>query len=522
MPFLLLNLLQSQTRLSWVVIAAAVVALAAGISLLVYFYKRYKRIEKETENDWDASRHSLFVNTQPPQPKTEAIDATAATEAASPVSEEATALTGVTREFAADLNLPSFAAASTAEPEPQAQPEQTSIPVQAPISAEPHPTETLTSPAIEPAVSQVAEATAPLDDDLWATLEVEPETAAEPTTTEPLTVARVEEPPRLETFEPPRIERIARGEPYEPPTIEPLTPRQVATTRELRSVQALGKDEPAAELPDERVARGTAILGSFSEKAPRPLEPHRAGPEAHEFKDELAATAPVTIPEKHVSAGVAPRSRPFGSVLGLPTEASRKPLILGEPVKPADEMGIGALTHYGKDLGPKGGRAGKIVLFIVLALLAGAALAYVFVPSVNSRVGGFIGRLRGDRNPGTRRMKTKAQIIPSSRPEVNKNMVDGAGSDRQYLRRTTDWTGGRSVFASRKRFGTGSPQSSNRSGPAATGRTRYIRVRVRRKARHGICRVHDHQAVQQRCRSKVSHASRSRSIDFSLSRAPTD
>ena len=428
MPFLLLNLLQSQTRLSWVVIAAAVVALAAGISLLVYFYKRYKRIEKETENDWDASRHSLFVNT-PPQPKTEPIDTAAATEAASPVSEEATALTGVTREFAADLNLPSFAAASTAEPEPQAQPEQTtSIPDQAPVSVEPHPTEKLTSPALEPAVSQAAEATAPLEDDLWATLEVEPETAGEPTTTEPLTVARAEEPSRLETFEPPRIERIRRGEPYEPPTIEPLTPRQVATTRELRSVQPRGQDQPAAELPDERVARGTAILGSFSEKAPRPLEPHRAEPESGEFKDELAATAPVSIPEKHVSAGVAPRSRNFGSVLGLPTETSRKPLILGERVKPVDEMGIGALTHYGQDLGPKGGRAGKIVLFILLALMAGAALAYVFVPSVNSRVGGFIAGLRGTEAQERDAIKTKAQIIPSSRPEVNKNMVTARGA----------------------------------------------------------------------------------------------
>ena len=429
MSFLLLNLLQSQTRLSWVVIAAAVIALAAGISLLVYFYKRYKRIEKETEEDWDASRHSLFVNIKPPQPKAEAIDATPAIEAAPPVSEEATALTGVTREFAADLNLPSFAAASTPEPEPQTQPEETkSIPVQAPISAEPHPTEKLASPVLEPVVTPAAEATAPLEDILPTTLEVEPETASKPATTEPLTVARVEEPPRRETFEAPRIEPIARREPYEQPTIAPLTPRQAASTRELRSVQTKGKDQPAAEIPDERVARGTAILGSLSGKAPKPLEPHRAELEASEFKDELAATAPVAFPEKHVSAGVAPVARSYGSVLGLPTEASRQPLILGKTVKPADEVGIGALTHYGQDLGPKGGRAGKIVLFIVLALMAGAVAAYVFVPSVHSRVGGFIARLRGSEAQERDAMKTKAQIIPSSRPEVNKNLVTARGA----------------------------------------------------------------------------------------------
>jgi hypothetical protein len=82
MTFLFFNLLQGRTRLSWVVIAAAVVSFAAGVSLLVYFYKRYKRIEKETEEDWDASRHSLFVNAQPPRPKSESVDTPPAVEAA--------------------------------------------------------------------------------------------------------------------------------------------------------------------------------------------------------------------------------------------------------------------------------------------------------------------------------------------------------------------------------------------------------------------------------------------------------
>ena len=61
-------------------------------------------------------------------------------------------------------------------------------------------------------------------------------------------------------------------------------------------------------------------------------------------------------------------------------------MILGEPARPADETGIGALSHYGEDLGPKGGRAGKIVLFVVIGLLLGAAAAYVLVPSVHARV----------------------------------------------------------------------------------------------------------------------------------------
>jgi hypothetical protein len=66
---LLLNLLQAPQRgLSWTVIIAAVIALIVAISLVVYFYRRYKVVEKEAEEDWDSSRRSLFVNVAPPAP----------------------------------------------------------------------------------------------------------------------------------------------------------------------------------------------------------------------------------------------------------------------------------------------------------------------------------------------------------------------------------------------------------------------------------------------------------------------
>jgi hypothetical protein len=86
------------------------------------------------------------------------------------------------------------------------------------------------------------------------------------------------------------------------------------------------------------------------------------------------------------------------------------------------------LSHYGEDLGPKGGRAGKIVLFVVIGLLLGAAAAYVLVPSVHARVDGFIARLRGVDAQDRDAVKTKAQIMPSSRPEVNKSMVIARGA----------------------------------------------------------------------------------------------
>ncbi len=431
MTFLLLNLLQPQPRLSWVVIAAAVLAFAAGVSLFVYFYRRYKRIEKETEEDWDLSRHSLFVNVPPPGRKIEESDTPASVEVESPVAEEAPVQTGGTREFASDLNLPSFASATAVEPEPQV---ETAALLEEPIQPEtaappePRPTEILASPSLEqPGIDAQHEA-APFDEEIWAGLEIAEQDVASQPTAEPLSVARVEQRAQTEPFEPPRIERTSHREPYEPPSIEPLTPREAAATRELRSAQSPGIEQPGREHPEERMARGTVRFGSVSEDIPRPLEPQRPERETRELAGELVATAPVTMPETSISASVAPTARSFGSILGLPAEASHQPLILGEPVRPDDETGIGALTHYGEDLGPKGGRAGKIALLIVVALLCGAAGLYFFVPSVHSQVSDFIARLRGTQTEDRDALKPKAQIMPSSRPEVNKNLVTARGA----------------------------------------------------------------------------------------------
>ena len=63
MLFALFILIQSQEppRLSKLVIAAAVLFLIVGVSLLVYFLRRLKSAEKEAEEDWSLSRRSLFV-----------------------------------------------------------------------------------------------------------------------------------------------------------------------------------------------------------------------------------------------------------------------------------------------------------------------------------------------------------------------------------------------------------------------------------------------------------------------------
>jgi hypothetical protein len=307
MTFLLLNLLQPQTRLSWVVIAAAVLAFAAGVSLLVYFYRRYKRIEKETEEDWGLSRHSLFVNVPPPGPKIEESDTPGSVEAEAPVAEEAPVQTGGTREFASDLNLPSFVFATTVEPEPQVETAALEEPIQPETAAppEPRPTEILASPSLGQPATEAEHEAAPFDEEIWAGLEIaeQPPLATEhevtsQSTPEPLSVARVEQRAQTEPFEPPRIERISHREPYEPPSIEPLTPREAAATRELRSAASPGIEQPGREHPEERMDRGTVRFGSVSEDVPRPLDPQRPERETRELWGASVATAPATMPEK--------------------------------------------------------------------------------------------------------------------------------------------------------------------------------------------------------------------------------
>src|SRR5881396_3259446 len=112
MLLLLLSLLQ-QARLSRVVIIGAVLLFVAGVSLLVYFYRRYKRIEKEPEEDWDLSRRSLFVNAPTSQKSVEASEEQAVPVAPAP---EMTPIQSGTRELGSELHSQSSASATTEPP----------------------------------------------------------------------------------------------------------------------------------------------------------------------------------------------------------------------------------------------------------------------------------------------------------------------------------------------------------------------------------------------------------------------
>ncbi len=404
---LLLNLLQPQQgRISRVVIIGAVVVFIAGVSLLVYFYLKYRHIEKEPEEDWDLSRRSLFVNVAPPTQKSEEGAGAAHGEVSGPAPQEASVEAGGTSQLASETELPPAAA-----PEPVVEP----TPVRS-LSLEDRSTQVLSSPSLQQTTPKRTEHDAtPFDDDVWAGLETreEPPVISEqsPIRAEPTQSAPAVEESRRESYETPRIERIQHREPYETPRIEPLTPReQEAVTRELDSAARVSRD----------TSRATMMFGA----------PQRR--ETRELATEPAQTPPVPIHEPAIATSHAgsPRKAPAGSVLGLPAEASPGPLILGERVRPESEEGIAALSHYGEELDQKGGRAGTIILLVVGGVLGGALALYLFVPTVHSRVSAFVDHVRGI---DTQRaiqdsMTPKAVVYPSYRPEVNKNVVKARGA----------------------------------------------------------------------------------------------
>jgi hypothetical protein len=398
------------------VIVGAALLFIAGVSLLVYFYRRYRRIEKEPEEDWDLSRRSLFVNVPPPSQKPEeASDSSVVPDTATP--EMTPVQSSGTRELVSELHSQPSASIPTEPPLRVDTPAPPSAPIEAVEPAQPphveplreeRLTQVLASPtAIEPTKTAASEHEhAAFDEEVWAGLEVDEhspaggqtgETVPLPSRADATQVARVDERSHRQPFESPRIERVLHREPFEPPRIEPLTPReQAAATRSLHSTSQPPTPAPGDEA-NKKPARDTMIFGA------QPSEP------------VVAASGTIAEPSL---AGARSYKAHAGSILGLPAEASRGPLILGESVRPENEAGISALTNYGKDLSPKAGRGGTIALLIVVTLFGGGLLLYLFVPSVHSRVSAFVGRVRGTETQAS--TKPKAQIFPSFRQEGNK------------------------------------------------------------------------------------------------------
>jgi hypothetical protein len=467
MLFALFILIQSQEppRLSKLVIAAAVLFFIAGISLLVYFLRRLKAGEKEVEEDWNATRSSLFVQPPAPSPHT-GVDAERA-QPAQPEEIEPVAISPQRSETRILASDPAFEelheiAQSGIEAEPEAAPPVVHPRAHEPeIKREERGTEMLASPLaqVEPPVRPEApRETMPFGEDVWAELEKKEQeisAPAQPTASDQTAllhsqlIEQASEPQtgKLEPELDARVEHRASREPFEPPTIKPITPReQSEMVRNQQPAPRPTRDLYAGSTRNENAASeppvsNTRLYGQSYESEAR-AEQQTSTPYEQRGTRELAAepaisdvrSTPVSKPVEtsftpaHVNRG-RERRAPAGAVLGLPTEGAQGPMVLGTPVRSKDEIGIGELSRYGKPLVKDGGRGGTITLLLVILIIGGALAVYLFVPSVNSQVNAWVARMRGvDPNRSLLSGDPKAMIFASRVPETNKNMVKAKGS----------------------------------------------------------------------------------------------
>ncbi len=481
LALLILVQVQESPRLSKATMAAAVLVFIMGVSLLVYFFRRYKSTEKELQDEWDRPEQSLFAPSEPSVHRGEEHSLAETEEAVSTdvaENEELEPESGAEAEpvpipAPAEPQLPFVAEPLTQELQSDAVPvvlapaqdteiaqRQTEVlssertgaegiesgVAPAVIASGPdtesteHPTEVPSSEK-QPGSTESEAITASIlfDDDIWVGLEMPeqeapaatqrfgveqkptdgsveqpaqasvPHDATEPATplkTELLGAARVDSYSPRERFESPGISQIAQRDAMEPPHVE------LAQHRAQPPIT-----EPA--LPESR----TQVLAS----SPAISEQHAdvgavANAEASPAEIEASIVAPAaanSASTKHVRAG---------SVLGLPAERSHAPLVLGAPVKPRDEIGIGALSNYGRDVEGGGGHGGTITLVSVILLLGGGIATYLFVPSVHSWVNATVERTRGiDPNPPAAVEQPKARVF-AVRNEANKNIVKARGA----------------------------------------------------------------------------------------------
>ncbi|MFP5262681.1 MAG: hypothetical protein ACLGJB_12325 [Blastocatellia bacterium] len=485
MFLLILSIIQSQQpRLSPVVIAVAALAFILGVSLLIYFFRRMKTSEKEVEEDWALSRRSLFVNPEPVGQKTE--------EAAAEPAPHEHVDQAATRELASArvADVPEASTERVVQQQPATEvfgavslpaPEMSAGDSPAIIEERPHnpkpepqpapearPTEVLTSPQPLHVTEEAGTAgdVAHFDDDVWAGLEIdEPQSPPAPPPArvdrqtqlfgsselwrakdQPSTeqVGKQTQPPveSAETRLGARVEHPAGREPFEPPIIKPLTPREELTFTGKQRVSPAPDDLYASSAHDRKgPADETVTYGASADRQPAQSQQRHDAQSLYEDNARpvesaspsntrpASADRPTGSPAAVGHAGGV-RSSPAGSILGLPAEASYKPLILGDPARSKEERGIGALSNYGRPLEKDGGRGGTVALLVVVLIIGGGLLAYLLIPSVHSRANAFVAHLRGTDVEEARRvaMTPKATIYPRVGSEVNKNQVKIKGA----------------------------------------------------------------------------------------------
>jgi len=113
-------------------------------------------------------------------------------------------------------------------------------------------------------------------------------------------------------------------------------------------------------------------------------------------------------------------------------------MVLGEPVRATDEIGIGSLSSYGKPVVKDGGRGGTIALLLTVLIIGGGLAVYLLVPSAHSQINAWVARARGiDPNAANQSTEPKVMIFPGL-SEPNKNMVKAKGRVNNISKETLE------------------------------------------------------------------------------------
>jgi hypothetical protein len=90
---------------------------------------------------------------------------------------------------------------------------------------------------------------------------------------------------------------------------------------------------------------------------------------------------------------------------------------LGESRRAADESDIETLTNYGKESDDGAGHGGTIALAVVILIIAGVLLAYLFNTSVHSSINEMVARARGtNQEEAPKAQVFKATYDPTKTP----------------------------------------------------------------------------------------------------------
>ena len=363
-------------RTPWAVLIVVGVLVLAGVSFIVYLFMRLKTSDKEIEEeDWKSSRHTLLVEPEPPHSHVptdvdRGRDASVESELLARTRE--IALVPEPRPSADALGSAIEEQGGTAEYDAgneaatgMSQGEDATPILVEPVAEVPH------SEAAKSESPVSAPAASPFGEDVWAALETPPVDVSP-------TPSLASVPQKVET---PRVR-----EPFEPPRIEPILPRDVPAGAGLVS----GTPVPPV----------TSLDASQRTPAPQARLQTAAGNlEIHTGIDTEPALPKTDRGGKHVT----------GAILGLPSEPSAGPMILGEPAHRLGEPEVASLSHYGEALDDSKGRGGLITLLAVVLIVAAAALSYLLVPSVHANVNAFMAKLKAGEPVGP--PPPKAQIF---------------------------------------------------------------------------------------------------------------